>query len=137
MPAARGPFSGSKPITLAEAERRAPYAHERPDDPAASDATLHTVWATPHRFAFEYESGIEVQVQPWGSTADPAAVFATLAAQFHLKRPPARIGGDPALVISLDEASPASVEFVRDGIKITVFGDHPNAVLRRVARSIP
>ena len=137
LPIESGPFFGSKAITLAEAEHREPYARERPDDPVASDATLHTVWATPHRFAFEYDSGIEVQVQPWGSTADPAAVFASLAAQFHLERPPTRIGGDPAIVISLDEASPASVELVREGIKITVFGDTSTAVLRRVAGSIP
>jgi hypothetical protein len=137
VPAEEGPFFGAKHVTLAEAERRAPYARERPDDPAASDATLNTVWATPHQFAFDYESGIEVRLQPWGSTADPASVFAKLVAQFHLRNPPTTISKDPAILVSLDEASPASVEFVRRGIKVSVFGEFPDAVLRRVAESIP
>jgi hypothetical protein len=43
----------------------------------------------------------------------------------------------PVVTVSLDEASPASVEFVRRGVKITVFGQFSDAVLRRVADSIP
>jgi hypothetical protein len=136
LPAGDGPFHGARRVTVDKAERIARYARERPDDPAASDATLNTVWATAHRFAFEYDSGIEVQVQPWGSTADPASTFLKLAVEFHLKDGPTTIRRDPAILISLGEASPASVEFVRDGIKITVFGELSDDVLRRVAESI-
>jgi hypothetical protein len=145
LPSDEGPFFGSKRVTLDEAIRRARFARERPDDPIASDGNLTVVWAAAHgklngrltQLAFEYGSGVEVQLQPWASTADPASVFSKLAAEFNLRDALTTIGTDPAIVVSIDEASPASVEFVRGGIKITVFGEFSDAVLRRVAESIP
>jgi hypothetical protein len=136
LPSDSGPFPGSKRVTLEEVNARR-YARERPDDRAVSDATLTTIWATPRRLAFEYTSGIEVQLQPWGSTAEPASVFSKLAAEFNLRDALTTVGTDPAIAVSLDEASPASIEFVRRNLKITVFGAFPDAVLRRVAETIP
>jgi hypothetical protein len=123
----------------------ADFARERPDDPVASDANLKTIWGVTHekeggkltQLAFEYDSGIEVQLQPWASTADPATVFSKLASQFNLKNALTTVDKDAAILVSLDEASPASIEFVRGDIKVTVFGEYSNDVLHRVAESIP
>jgi hypothetical protein len=93
----------------------ASFATERPDDLLASDANLNTIWAASHnaegstltQLAFEYDSGVEVQLQPWASNGDPAKVFAQLAAEFDLKGGLTTIGKDPAIVVTLNEASPA------------------------------
>ena len=47
------------------------------------------------------------------STADPAAVFSKLACQFNFKDVLTTVGKDAVILVSLDEASPASIEVVR------------------------
>ena len=70
--------------------------------------------------------------------ADPADVL--LEARFAIpisKNGLTKVGNDAAILVSLDEASPASIHFVRGDVKITIFGEYSNDVLHRVADSIP
>ena len=141
-----GPFPSGKEVSLAEAQRRAPFPIHRPSSPLASDSSITAVWiqdvmgddgARDFQAAVDYVSGLEILLGP--VTFDPATYYANAARELGNSSRVQNIDGHPALVIPEGNDGgdgPGSVAFVIDGTEITVYGHSPIGDLIAVATSV-
>jgi len=134
------PFGGGVKISIAEANQRVPWSLLVPTDEAANLDGLLVVWQTDVTPEVElvFESGIRVYELP-SQMDDPATTFKNAIAEGFAGEV-RTVRGHPALVSvpHVDDAGNQtnSVDFVEDGIDITIIGDTIPEELVRVAESL-
>lgn len=148
VPPSTSPFVDGARVSLQTAVAEAGYPIYRPNDPAASDASMTAVWIEQtsgpdgvSHVALEYPSGIEVIDQPM-DVPDAKAFFQTMANEIGLPNAVQTVEGVPALVIpqnsSVDatNSNPSSVTFIGQGVEVAIYGHVPVDGLLRVAGSV-
>lgn len=141
-------------VTLSQVESVSGLEPKRPHHALADDDSLKAIWYAPtggmSQVAFEYMSGVEVDIQPgwWIQRANPnlAHYFLARAAgfesEFGLRTEDSlvTVGEEPAFYIPRHLAGQNNrgvVEFLTaDGIHVTVYGDLDAEILLSIAESV-
>ncbi|MBI4261156.1 MAG: hypothetical protein HY658_11375 [Actinobacteria bacterium] len=129
------PFVGGRKATLAEADRLVNYPLYRPNDPMASDSTIREVWIDEPggQVAFEYADGLIVFLSE--ETFDPEQMYENQIKE-GVPGKIVTVNGRTALVVSADELGPGSIDFLIDGIEISIIGNLEAPDLIRIAESV-
>jgi hypothetical protein len=86
----------------------------------------------------EYASGLEAIAEPKPFSGSSSVLFRRVASELGLPDGFRRVAGSPALVIpdGWHGAERASVELVRNGVAVTLYGNVPTNALMQAASTI-
>jgi len=145
------PFvDGGKKVTLAQATDTAGFTITTPSTGTAGPSSLSDVWMSPigsatgttvNEVVLDYvASGVEIDLEPASGAlaADPANAFQAMVTQDAL--PSAYVtsvlGGAPAFVIPPNNGQVGSVEYVSQGVDVTIMGHQSAPTLLAIANSM-
>jgi hypothetical protein len=140
--ALEGPLDDGVPTTLAQARLAVPFPVSLPSHPLANSGNLEEVFISPqHHVALVFSSNVLIILQE-PDFDNGATELADLVSSGSVKNGRIdEVQGQPALVIEPDSdaarRNPGSLQFVRNGVSRTLYGEHLTGTrLKQIAETM-
>lgn len=148
------PFPFGWKTTLQGAAAQGRFTLHRPNTAEANDSNIRSVWVevvpapdgsvfspeAVNHVAIKYASGVEVRLSPYSTVAppgrDPTDYFKGLDETLGTGSDLGTVRGATSLEIPENDKGRAVVDYVYDGLRVTVYGNLPLEDVKRIATSI-